>query len=453
MKLPSRGLLGRIAWSFGAHGATQGIRLASNVVLARILAPEMFGVMLIVNTLRTGTELLSDIGIGQNVIHSHSGEDRAFLSTAWTIQIARGILLSLVFAIAAVPIANLYQRPDLAAIIGVTASVLTISGFQSVGKFVAQRRQQLRRMTAFEIGVALVSATAQVAISWVYPTVWSLVYGAIFGAIVAAVASFFLTPGLKLRLSITRSHAKEIIGFGKWIFLSSILFFAATNFDRLYLGTAISLQLLGVYGVARSLSEVLLLLVVRIGASIVFPTVAAARDDRPGLKSKLAHARLPLLVGAACVLALFVSLSDLMVFLLYDSRYHGAAIMLPLLGVSVWFGILATLGESVLLGIGRPAYATGANMAKLVWLAVALPIGTLSFGIMGAILAFALGDIARLAPMTIGLRREGLSSIRQDFLLTLGFLTAVLVFRAATGALGITGGLESWLPIYTAFLK
>ena len=75
-------LLRNAVWTVGSFGLSQGLRLVMNIILARLLAPELFGIMVIVNSLRTGIELLSDVGIGQNVIYHKDGNDPEFYNTA-----------------------------------------------------------------------------------------------------------------------------------------------------------------------------------------------------------------------------------------------------------------------------------------------------------------------------------------------------------------------------------
>jgi hypothetical protein len=53
--------------------------------------------------------------------------------------------------------------------------------------------------------------------------------------------------------------------FGKWIFVSSMVFFLSTYIDRLYLGKVVPLELLGIYGIARSISDLTGNLVLRLG--------------------------------------------------------------------------------------------------------------------------------------------------------------------------------------------
>ncbi len=446
MKLPGSALLRRLGWTTAGFGYGQGIRLVGNIVMTRLLAPEIFGVMLIVNTLRTGMELLTDIGVGQNIVADPSGESPDFYNTAWTLQAVRGIILSLAFAIAAIPLSGLYGGGVMLPVLQLSALFLFVSGFLSVGRYVAQRRQQVRTLAIYEMVVATASMAAQILLAWIWPTVWALVFGALLSGLIAVIASYWIVPGLKLRLHLDRVSLHSILHFSKWIFLSSIVFFIATNFDRLYLGTAVPLALLGVFGIARGLADMVGSLVIRVGNMVVFPAIAAARQNAGEIRAKLGNLRVPLLMSAALGIAALVAVSDSLVMLVYDARYHAAATMLPVLATGLWFTVLATISEAILLGMGKPVYGTIANFAKLGWMVVMIPAGVTTGGIAGAVLAIAFGDLVRYAATLIGQSREGLAFMRQDILLTGFFVAAICALRAVTGAVGLNGGWALWWP-------
>ena len=94
------------------------------------------------------------------------------------------------------------------------------------------------------------------------------------------VVSHFLLSDIKMRLHLSKKYVWEIVHFGKWIFLSSAIYFFSSNFDRLYLGKVAPFALLGIYGVARSLSDTITVLVGRLSALIVFPYIAKSSDGR-----------------------------------------------------------------------------------------------------------------------------------------------------------------------------
>ncbi|NTU70163.1 oligosaccharide flippase family protein [bacterium] len=74
------------AWVFGGQIGGQLLRLASNLIMTRLLVPEMFGVMAVANTLIVGLQLCSYLGVQHNIIQSTRGDERIFLDTAWVIQ-------------------------------------------------------------------------------------------------------------------------------------------------------------------------------------------------------------------------------------------------------------------------------------------------------------------------------------------------------------------------------
>lgn len=431
-------------WTTGSYAIVQALRLITNVILARILSPQLFGIMLIINTLRTGMDLVSDIGVGQNVIHSKHTHDPMFLDTAWTLQIIRGVILSLVFCAAAYPLSILYDAPILLIALPAASLYFLFLGFTSMGHFLLQKRMHLVRWTAFEVGVAVFSAAVHIGLALLWPSLWSLIWAGVLSSAAWAIGSYFLVPGLRHRPRITRDYTLQIIAFGKWVFLSSIVYFLAMNFDRLYMAKAISLELLGIYGVARSLADVLSLLAARFGNLIIFPIVAAADLSRDELRAKLAHARPKLLITAALAVSLFAAISDLLIQLLYDERYQAAGAMLPILAMGVWFAILCTLNEAVLLGIGRPAYGAIANTIKLGWLLVGLPIAVTYHGVAGAIVVIAAAEFVRYVPLWHTQRREGLSFLRQDVIITLFMLAMCMIWRSALVLLGISDNLLSF---------
>src|SRR5262249_58146491 len=132
MKYSNLLLLRGSAWTIGAFGLSQGLRLVTNVVLARLLAPELFGIMVIVNSARIGLELISDVGIGQNIVHNPDAENPDFYNTAWTLQLIRAAGLWMIFAAASIPLAHFYNTPILASVLPVAGLFFILSALQSM---------------------------------------------------------------------------------------------------------------------------------------------------------------------------------------------------------------------------------------------------------------------------------------------------------------------------------
>src|SRR5260370_23288198 len=97
------------SWTTATYAIAQALRVLTNFALTRILAPELFGIMIIVNTVRTGVDLISDIGIETNVVHNKNANKSDFYNTAWTLQIVRGLILCCLCVVASAPLATVFN--------------------------------------------------------------------------------------------------------------------------------------------------------------------------------------------------------------------------------------------------------------------------------------------------------------------------------------------------------
>jgi O-antigen/teichoic acid export membrane protein len=413
-------LLKGAVWTVGSYGVNQFFRLLANIILARLLAPELFGIMLIVNSLRTGADLMSDLGIGQNIVKNKNGDNPAFYNTAWSLQVIRGFLLWMICAAVALPIARFYQSPTLGLIIPVASIAFVFSGLSSVSRFILQRRLQFAKLNFFETAAAVISSFAHVLLAYFTPTIWALVWGSLVAYAAPMVASYFLVPGVRHRFFISKEYAKQIFTFGVWIFASSIVYFLSTNFDALYLAKNIPLALLGVYGIARSIADPLSTLSIRLGSILVFPVIASMSHlPRDNLRAQFSATRLRFFALASVVYSLCAAMIDIPISLVYDQRYHAATWMLPILLLGAWFSTLCSLNEASLLGLGRPSYGALGNTLKFGYLLVALPFSFAQFGVVGCVIAIAMADLPRYLPIRLGQIREGFSFGTQDLLTTL----------------------------------
>ena len=103
-----RAIVGSL-WTVMGFGGSQFVRLLSNLLLTRLLLPEVFGVMALVQVVLQGLQMLSDAGISTSVVRSNQGDDPDYLNTAWTLQVIRGVLIWFVSCVLAYPMSIIYD--------------------------------------------------------------------------------------------------------------------------------------------------------------------------------------------------------------------------------------------------------------------------------------------------------------------------------------------------------
>ena len=424
--------------TLGSYGAMQLVRLASGIVIARLLTPDLLGIMVIVYVLRYGMELVSDIGIGQSIISNKDAEKSEFYNTAWSLQLIRGFLLSVVFLAASIPVSHLYDAPILISVLPVVSLYFILAGFTSMSVFLVVRRMQVTKLNVFDVFLETLSAAARISFAYISPTIWALVFGSFVLPIARVVGSYFLMSNLRHKFFISKDYAWQIFVFGKWIFLSAVLFFLSSNFDRLYLGKAIPFALLGIFGIARTYSSIAGDGIARLCRLVVFPLIASSADNpREQFRHRLAPVRMTFMLLSALGISVFVAISDFLIATLYDQRYQAAGWMLPVLAIGLWFTILSTVNEWTLIGIGRPIYSTLSNGLKLAWILVALPIATIHYGVLGAVVVVAVSDLFRYISILTGQIRFHLSFAMQDTLSTLVLFALIVLLECVRLAFGL----------------
>ena len=441
---PRLALLGAAGWVTSTYICQQVLRLGSSILLAWLLAPELLGTMVLINALRTGGELLTDVGVGQSIVQNERGNDPAFYNTAWTIQIIRGLVLFVLALALTVPVAHIYENASLQILLPVVAPIFILTGLTSPSRFLLQKRLEVRKLALFELVLAFIGSGIQIALAVYSPTIWALIWGLLISTALSTIGSFFLIDWRSHHLRWDRSAVREILHFGKWIFASSIVYFMAMNFDRLYFADAIPIALLGIYGIARTYSDTIMLFFGRIGNMLIFPKVAGSIQRGAGLRESIGSMRLAALVLTAAGLAMGIALADQLIYLVYDERYHAGGFFLTVLLIGSWFSILATLADPIMMGIGQPSSVAFSNAAKLVVIVIALPLVLGRYGINAALVVFVIADMVRYFVLLFKLRSAGIGFMRQDILVTFLFFILIFAFRELTMLFGLTGGVSDW---------
>jgi len=387
-------------------GGQNALRLAGNLLLTRLLFPEAFGTMAIVQVVLTGAAMFSDFGIRGSIVQDARGDDPDFLNTAWTVQILRGVILGAAIALGAGPLAAFYDTPLLADLLMVAAVVPVIQGVASTRLATASRQLFLGRMVALHLGAQAAGILVMIALALCLGSIWALMLGALFAPALVAGLSHVVIPGIRNRLCLDRDALGRLFGFGKYVFLATIAGFFIAQGDKAVLGKFVSLTDLGVYNIAFFLASVPLLLAQKLGQAVLFPLYAS----RPPAASAHNRARINrarvLVTGALmaglCALALT---GDGLIRLLYDARYHGAGAMMVLIALAALPRVITASYVSLPLAAG----ASGRYAALMVIGATIqfgfVYVGARDYGMVGVILAPLLAALVHYPFLVLGTRR------------------------------------------------
>jgi O-antigen/teichoic acid export membrane protein len=388
-------------WTAAGFALGQGIRIVSTLVMTRLLAPEMFGVMAIATMVNVIASLLTDLGIKQNIVQSRRGEDPNFLNTAWTVQVVRGgivwaiallvsVALYLAGAMGWTNADTVYGAPHLPWILAASSFSVVLAGFASTKAAVAERGFNQRKLIQIDLTTQTTSLAAMIVLGALTGSIWSLVAGQLIGTALGAVLTHTALPGHPNHFAWDQDALNEIVAFGKWIFVSSFVGVFALYADRLVLGGLVAASVLGQFAIATSITGAVQAVFTKLYGTVVMPALSeTARNNRPRLKEVFYRLRVPTDLALLFCAGLLGATGKLVISVLYDQRYADAGWMVQILAASlVWVRYAAT--QELYLALGQSKYVAFMNFARLPAVFGALILGFAWGGVEGAIWGFAL---------------------------------------------------------------
>lgn len=391
------------------------IRLASSLILTRLLAPEIYGVMSLVWIVLYGLQMFSDVGLGPAIIRDKRGEEADFLNTAWTVQAIRGAVLWGGACLAAKPMALFYGQPELTQLIPVAGLTAIISGFASTAIYTCRRRMDFKRLTLLEISTQTVGFVVTVLWAQVHPTAWAIVGGTLVSSLFNLCAGHVWLPGIRNAFCWEKSSLNGLIGFGKWIFLASIFSFFSVQSDRMLLGYYVDMTQLGIYSAALIISEAAQGVILKINYGVVLSAYGkVVNEGGQRLKASIHRMRLGIDVLLIMPIAVLMVLGNWIVGVLYDVRYHEAGWMLQILCLRLLMTATLTSSESCLVALGRPKYSFTLNVSRAIWILVGIPIGWSWAGIKGVVWVTALSEVPVATVLWVGLIRNQIFSLATE---------------------------------------
>lgn len=435
-------------WTLAGYGSRQILRLGSNLILTRLLVPEFFGLMALVNTVNMGIQLFSDYGISQSIINNKRGDDPVFLDTAWSLKVIRGFQVWGLSLLLTYPVAQFYKAQDpqgelmiLLPLVGFTA---VLDGFGSTALVSWERNIEVRKSMIYELLLTTFTLTCLILLCWWRPSVWSLALGNVVGSAAHMICSHFINPGQRNRFRIDRETLREIHNFGKWVAVASAIIFVADQADRFILAKLLSFEKLGVYTIAYTLASIPRDVIRELSGRVIFPAISKQLDlPRSHLREKIVKQRWLLLLALAVVLAGLTTCGDWVIMLLYQGRnkhweqYREATWMMPILCSGIWFSVLFYTTSPALMAISKPIYSAQSNFVRFAIIGIGMPLAFFQFGELGAISVIAMSDLPLYSVNLYGLNQEKLSCTMQDLYCTTFFLVLLSFFLLTRYSLGL----------------
>ncbi|MCJ1698765.1 lipopolysaccharide biosynthesis protein [Rathayibacter festucae] len=388
----SRGVIQTLG---GLWGKT-AIQLISTIVLARLLTPEDFGLLVSITAIVGVADLVRDFGLTGAIIQSKKLSEEIWQSVLW-LSVALGVVGTLAIAGSAWLIAGFYQNDQLIILTLAVAPTLFINSLCMPLQARVQKEMKFGLMAKIDVVSMLVGVSASIVAGLLGWGVWALVVlqgGALLYRLVALWVAARPTFG-RPRIS---KAVIPLVSTGGSIFGVQLLNYFARNVDNVVIAAQLGTGVLGQYSKAYGLFLLPLQQLNGPLGRVALPVLSSLQDDAERYRR---YVRGALLVVGYLTLPTFgvlAALSGPLIDLILGPQWTSAAMILSLLSIA---GIAQGIGNVqgwIYISLGRVH-------RQLIYYVVTRPIVIASFfvgiwwnGVEGLALLYGLTTLALLVP-------------------------------------------------------
>ncbi|HVF32735.1 MAG TPA: lipopolysaccharide biosynthesis protein [Acidimicrobiales bacterium] len=396
---PRAGVAAGVRWGMLDQGVQVFVRLATNVVLARMIAPRDFGVVALAVVVVNFGLVLSGLGLGSALIQRRNLTDR-HVTTAFTTSAVFGVVLAVAVALTSIPAAAFFHEAQLRWLLPLLACTFVFRGLELTPNDMLLRQLQFRSYYLSSTIATLVGCTAAVAAAVTGVGVWALVLMMVVESFIAMVLAWVFATRARVwrpAFGFDGRALRDMLGISGYVTASQFVSYGNNNGDNLIVGRALGATALGYYGFAYRL---MILPLQRFGGIIsqsAFPAMARVQDDLTRLRSGyitatcyVAAVCFPVTVGIAVA-------SPLAVPLVLGERWRPAVPALQILALAGPLLSANRLTDALFRAIGRANWNFWLNLVALGLHVVAFVVGVRD-GIRGVAIAFVVATFLMIVP-------------------------------------------------------
>jgi teichuronic acid exporter len=396
-------LFKNIVWDIIGKFGGQIVSFIISIILTRLLTPEEYGIMGMAVVIIGFANVFLDLGFRNALVQKQNITQVQYSSVFYTNALI-SVLLTLLCFFSAKPLAGFYNLPKIEPVFQVLSLNFLFNGLSLVSSAILYKKLIFKVNTIINLFAAVVSGIVGVYLAYNGLGVWSLVFQSVLNAFIVLVATFFYVnwwPSLQFSFL----ELKPLWSYGSRLFAASLLEVIFTRIDVFIIGKIFSPTMLGFYGRAQGMDN----LVRQFSASsligTLFPYIAKNQDNRPALREiYLRFLHLIMLVSIGLSGGLYLVAIPLF-NILFTKRWEYSAELFQILAVGSFAWPISSLMCSIISGVGNSkAFLRVEIYKKLVF----LPLYALGFwlGLKPFIWALMIGYYVSVLLNAIYVNRE-----------------------------------------------
>lgn len=270
--------LSNLVWRFAERCGAQGVSFVVSIVLARLLAPDVYGTVALVTVFTSILQVFIDNGIGNALIQKKDADDLDF-STIFYFNIVLCLCLYFLMFLSAPFIASFYEMPELTPVVRVLSLTLVISGIKNVQQAYVSRHLMFRKFFFSTLAGTIGAAIIGIALAYFGFGVWALVVQQVFNAAVDTLVLWITVPWRPKKM-FSFQRLKKLYSYGWKLLAASLLNTVYSDLRQLIIGKLYSSSDLAYYNRGKQFPHLIVTNINTSIDSVLFPVMSNVQDKR-----------------------------------------------------------------------------------------------------------------------------------------------------------------------------
>lgn len=369
-------------WVILVTVVTRGVQLIAEVILARVLMPEDFGLIATALAILAFSEGTVATGFESAIIQKQERPED-YLNSAWTIELIRNVVLFvLIFSLAPL-LGSFFNEVRVVAVLRVLSLTFIIQGFKNIGIVYFRKDLDFKKQFFIDSLPLIVYVAFVIPLALVIRSVWALVGAILMRRVSFLLLSYILHPH-RPRLELRKTNVKGLFNFGKWIFLSSVIGIVREQGLIMFVSKYLGVILLGVYNRAMVFSSLIFRDIGEIIWKVGYPAFSKLQYDLEGFKKAFLKTLYILTFLITPLAGMIFALSEDFTFIVLTEKWSGIVPVLKVLSISSLLLVINTPSGISFQAMGKPFIGTKiAFIGLAVVLLLIYPL-THQWGLVGA---------------------------------------------------------------------
>lgn len=295
-----------LLWKLLERFGVQGVQFVLQIILARLLSPEHYGVLSIMIVFTTLANVFIQTGFNTALIQNKDVTEKDYSSVLWVSLGVAGILYAVIFFTAPL-IAWFYEMPELVSPFRVLALMLFPGALNSVQLAKVSREMDFKKVFYSNVGAIIGSGLVGIAIAYMGGGLWALVAQTMLNTFIAAVVMQF-TANLKISFYVDIKRIKILFAYGWKLLVSGLIDALYQDLQALVVGKKYDSATLGFFNRGKQFPQFIMQSINGTVQSVMLPAMSEIQDKKERLKtltrdsiSISSYVVFPLMAGLAAV--------------------------------------------------------------------------------------------------------------------------------------------------------